>query len=581
MNKPKNFNYYLNLFKSKKYLWAIPIILISIVSLFMAFMLPPVYESKATILIEEQQIPPDFVRTTVTGFADQRIQSITQQILSRTKLWEIIKQFELYKDMLDKYTQEEVIEKMRGDIAINTISADMTDRSPRGGRGGLTIAFTVSYRGKNPGQVQKVAGNLSSLYLEQNLRDRQEKAETTTRFLEAELKQLEERIKVVGDQIAKFKQKHEGSLPELKGHNLAQAERLENEIKILDNQIRAANDRRAYLEGQIATVNPDLPLAGQEAVMDPRARLYMLQVDLSSLGARLSPDHPDIRKLKREIEELEKLVSVQGGVGSTQRQKLSLLRTELASKQGTLSPEHPEIKKLQREIARLEQEKETSGTPTVIPPVPNPNNPAFIGLKSQIQAIDNEIAMQRKQQADMRDKLRMYRERLEQTPTIEQEYAALNREYENAHNKYMEVMNKLLTAKIAEGMEEHQKAEKFTLIDPASFPEKPVSPNRLLIAAAGLLLGLASGVGMVLLTDQLDHTVKDANDINLITDLPVLGSISRIQTPEELQWLKRRRWIVAAATCFSILLLIILVHFIYRDFWVMMAQLMRFFNKYL
>ena len=171
----------------------------------MAFLLPSIYESSSTILIESQQIPQDFVRTTVTGIADERIQSLTQQILSRTKLWEIIKEFNLYQDMRDDYTQEEILEKMRDDIKIETISVDelQSKKSKSGSKGGqarskhVTIAFTIAYHGKNPGTVQKVAGNLTSLYLERNLKDRQEKAETTTKFLEAELKELDERISVI------------------------------------------------------------------------------------------------------------------------------------------------------------------------------------------------------------------------------------------------------------------------------------------------------------------------------------------------------------------------------------------------
>ena len=579
MEKQKDIKYYFNLFKIKKWLLFIPAVVIFSLSILVAFLLPSIYESSSTILIEEQQIPPDFVRTTVTGFADQRIQSITQQILSRTKLWETIKQFDLYKDLRDKYTQEEIIEKMRDNIALQTISADMTEKGKKGkGKEGMTIAFTVSYRGDNPGKVQKVAGHLASLYLEQNLKDRQEKAETTTKFLEAELQGLEERIKTIGDQIAKFKQAHEGSLPELKGHNMAQAERLENDIKQLELQIRASQDRKAYLEGQLATVNPDLPIAGQEAVMDPKARLYMLQVSLSSLLSRVSPDHPDVKKIQREIAELEKVVSAQGGKASVRRQKLIQLRAELASK-GNLSPDHPEIKRLQKEIARLEAESDAPARASQ-PQVRDPNNPAYIGLKSQMQSIDNEIALYLRQQEEMRQKLRMYRQRLEDTPKIESEYAALLRDYQNAQSKQMEVMNKLLTSRIAEGMEEHQKAEKFTLIDPASYPEKPVSPNRLLIAAAGLLLGLTSGVGLVLLSDHLDHSIKDADELSWLTDLPVLGSISLMEPPNLAQQHKKKRRLIAAVTCVSILLFLVLVHFFYRDLWVLTAQLLRLINKY-
>lgn len=584
MEKQKDIKYYLHLFKVKKWLLIIPALVISFTGVLTAILLPSIYESSSTILIEEQQIPPEFVRTTVTGMADERIQSLTQQILSRTKLWELIKQFNLYQDMKDKYTQEEIIDQMRDDIKIETISVDTVQGKKKGKPGkpsgqGVTIAFTISYRGKNPYMVQKVAGNLSSLYLEQNLKDRQEKAETTTKFLEAELKELDERIQLLGVKIAKFKEAHEGSLPDLKTHNMTQAERLENEIKSLDNQIRASEDKKAYLEGQLATLNPDLPIVGQEKIMDPKAQLYALQVQLATMLTRQSENHPDVIQVKKMIASLEKVVGAQGGQASVRRQKISQLQAELAVKQGRLAPDHPDIKKLQKEIARLEQEKDTPG-PIVKTPVTDPNNPAYIAIKAQIQGAANEVTMLRKQQADLREKLRLYRNRLEQTPKIEQEYVALMRDYQNAHTKHMEVMNKLLEARIGEGMEESQKAEKFTLIDPASFPEKPVSPNRLLIIAAGLVLGLAGGVGMVMLSDQLDHTIKDAEDIGWLSDLPVLGSISFIRTPEYLRWIKKRRLIIAGATCLSVMLVLVLVHFFFRDLWVLMAQLIRLFNKY-
>jgi polysaccharide biosynthesis transport protein len=585
MEKEKDIKYYIHLLKVRKFYLIIPAAIIFLLSLLTAILLPSIYESSSTILIEEQQIPQDFVRSTVTGFADQRIQTITQQILSRTKLWEIIKQFNLYQKMRDYYTQEEIIEEMRDDIKFDTISVDMLDKSKskKGGKieNAVTIAFKISYSGKEPFTVQKVAGNLASLYLEQNLKDRQEKAETTTKFLETELKQLDERISSIGEKMTKFKQKYEGSLPELQSFNLSQAERLENDIKQLENQVRASQDKKIYLEGQMAAINPDLPTAGQERIMDPKTRLYGLQVELAALLAKSSPDHPDVQRLKREIAGLEKMVSAQGGQASVRRQKLTQLQMELATKKGRLSPEHPEIKKLQSEIAQIEKEKDKdiSGAPNQ--PVMNPNNPAYIAITTQIQGADNEIIMYKRQQADLQNKLRMYRQRLEDTPKIEQEYAALQRDYQNAHTKHMEVMNKLLEARIAEGMEEHQKAEKFTLIDPASFPEKPVSPNRLLIIAAGLFLGLASGVGVVLLSEQMDHSVKDAEDIAWITDLPVLGTISRIQSQEYILWLKRRRWIIAGATCISLLIAVALVHFFYRDLWVLWAQLTRLFYKYI
>jgi succinoglycan biosynthesis transport protein ExoP len=174
----------------------------------------------------------------------------------------------------------------------------------------------------------------------------------------------------------------------------------------------------------------------------------------------------------------------------------------------------------------------------------------------------------------------MYRHRLEETPKVEQDYLALQRDYNNAHTKHQEVMNKILEARIAEGMEEHQKAEKFTLIDPASYPEKPVSPNRWLIFLAGIALSIGSGIGMVGLSEHLDHSVKSSDDLIRLTGLPVLGSIARIITVEDVTRARRKRkliWMVAGCSLITGLLLL---HFLYMDLWVLTARLFRLASKY-
>ena len=150
-------------------------------------------------------------------------------------------------------------------------------------------------------------------------------------------------------------------------------------VKQLENQIRASEDKKAYLEGQVATINPDLPLAGQERTLDPKTRLYVLQVELTAMLSKNSENHPDVIKIKKEIAGLERMVSAQGGQASVRRQKLTQLQAELAVKAGRLSPDHPEIKKLQKEIARLEKEKDVPDA-TATSPVMNPNNPAYIAL---------------------------------------------------------------------------------------------------------------------------------------------------------------------------------------------------------
>jgi succinoglycan biosynthesis transport protein ExoP len=583
MQPEQDLRHYWRILMSRKQYFLGTALAIVVVAAVVALALPPIYESTATILIEEQQIPPDFVRSTVTGFADQRIQSLNQQILSRTRLLEIIRQFNLYPEMREKYTQEEIIEKMRDDIKVELISAEMTDQKKRGRKAqseGVTIAFTIAYRGRNPDVVQRVTSNLSSLYLQENLKIREQQAKSTTQFLETELKEIQERIKTLGQKITEFKSKHEGILPELQQFNLSQAERLEKEIDQLNVQIRAAEERKIYLEGQLATVKPDSPLISStgERVMDPYSRLKALEVVLCDLQSRYADSHPDIQKVKREMAELQKVVGRTPGSPSLKRQKLTQLRAELAQIQGRYSEQHPEVVKLKKEIAALEKIPETGGAAQ---PVSQPDNPAYVNLLTNIQAAANDIAALKRQRAELEAKLKTYRQRLELAPQVEQEYLALTRDYQNAHTKHQEIMNKILEARIAEGMEESQKAEKFTLIDPASYPEKPVSPKRGLIFLAGLILSLGGGLGMVALAENLDHSIKSADELAWLTGLPVLGSIARIITKEDVARERQRRRLIWSGVGVAFLAGLLIFHFFIMDLWIFWATLSRLLGKYL
>jgi succinoglycan biosynthesis transport protein ExoP len=574
--------HYLSMLKRRKKYLVISAVAMLCLSVLVALLLPSLYESSSTILIEEQQIPPEFVKSTVTGFADQRIQSLTQQILSRVKLWEIIQQFNLYADLREKLTREEIIEKMRENIKLDTISAQVA-ADPRKRRASnqpeVTIAFSIAYRGKNPDTVQKVSGMLASLYLEQNLKTREAQAQSTTQFLEGELKELQERIKVLGEKISAFKGRYEGLLPEQQEFNRQQAARLEIDLKQLDAASRSAYERKFYIEGQLATVKPDTPLIGAtgERVMAPADRLKALEVAMADLQSKFSDDHPDVRKVRREIAELKKMAGHTGGSAAIRRQKLTQLQAALAEKQGKYSDQHPEVKKLKNEIAHLEPAPATVSPPR---PVTEPENPAYISLTTQIKGAEADIASLRSQQTGLQDKLQMYRQRLEAAPKVEQEYLALTRDYQNAHAKHQEVMNKILEARISEGMEERQKGEKFTLIDPASYPEKPVSPKRWLIFFAGVIMSLGAGFSTVALVEHLDHSVNSSDELARVTGLPVLGSILRIQTSEDITRARRKRKLIWAVTGFSLVIGLALFHFFYLDLWILTARLLRLADKY-
>jgi succinoglycan biosynthesis transport protein ExoP len=585
MESEKDLRYYWRALLSRKQYFLWPALAIILISALVAFLLPSIYESKSAILIEEQQIPPDFVRSTVTGYADQRIQSLNQQILSRTKLLEIIKQFNLYENLRGRYTQEEIVDNMRDDINIDLISAEVADQKrkrpgPHGNPEGVTIAFTIAYRGKNPDTVQKVAGTLASLYLQENLKIREQQAKTTTRFLETELKEIQDQLASIGKKITDFKTKHEGLLPELVQFNQAQADRLEKEIDQVRVQIQGAEDRKIYLQGQLATVKPDTPMISStgERVLDPDSRLRELQVKLCDLQSKFSSNYPDVIKVKREIAELRKLSNASGASPPVVRQKLTNLKAELAEKLGHYSDQHPEVIKLKKEIAELEK-LPVANKPAK--PVNQPENPAYVNLCTNIESSNNDIESLKRQKTELEEQLNKYRQRLEEEPKVEQEYLALTRDYQNAHTKHQEIMNKIMEARIAEGMEESQKAEKFTIIDPASFPEKPVAPKRGLIVLAGLILGMGAGLGMVALAENLDHSVKNVDELAWLTGLPVLGRIARIVTPEDIARQKHRMRLIWSITGLSIFFGILIFHFFVMDMWILYARMGRFVGKYL
>lgn len=565
--------------RHRKWYFIIPALIIPLLGLVVAFKLPPVFESKSTILIEEQQIPQDFVRSTVSGYADQHVQILTQQILSRTKLWEIVEQFNLYAEERKKETKEAILDQMRKDIAFQTISAEVNEgkkgRSSKGG--GFTIAFSIAYQGRNPAMVQKVTSTLTSLYLEENLKYRGEQAQTTTKFLEAELKELKDKIEFLGGKITNFKEKYPGALPEMREFNLAQANSLENELKRIDGDIQTAQNQKIYLEGLLGTSqvkkSESEPGGGPK---DPRGRLQVLNEQLKTSRAKFSEDHPEVQRLIKEKTQLEQLLKVRQSGDLQSQKKLGELQAELAAKQAKYSEQHPEVKRLKIEIAQLLSES----------PKDNPSlsdvdlgNPVHMNLITQVQQLTNQMNTLTQLRQKQQEKLTLFRQRLEETPRIEQEYLALQRDYQNSHTKYQEVMNKLLEARISEGMEQHQKGEKFTLVDPASLPQEPIKPKKKMIMLAGLVLGLGAGLALFAGRESLDPSIKSVNELAELTKMAPLGVIARITTPVDLARQRRQRRLVLTGTVLSVLLAITLVHFFYMDLWILASRLQRLIDR--
>ncbi|MBU4262088.1 MAG: chain-length determining protein [Proteobacteria bacterium] len=509
-------NDYVAVLKRRKWSLVLPAVLVVLISAAVALILPPVYKSVSTILIEEQEIPANFVTSTVTSYAEQRLQSIHQRIMSTSRLLEIITRLDIYKDLRQQATTEEVIDKMREDISLDYISAEVVDRKT-GRPATATIAFTLSYEAEeSPATVQKVANILASLFLEENLQVRERQAMEATTFLGDERKKVKKSLDEIEQKIAQFKQEHINELPEVLQVNLQSRHNVQASKERLSEQLRSLKEREGALMSDLANLSPKME-------MEDIKRLESLKLELNRLETRFTDQYPDVIKTKEEI-------------------------ANLTTKIGSNEKNNP------------------SGLP---------DNPAYINLSSQLSSVQAEIKSVKRQNDDLEKNEDKLNKSIDATPRVEETYNALLSERRNKQAKFDDLSQKLMEANVAYGLEKDQKGERFTLIDPARLPEKPDKPNRLAILLIGIVLGMGTGVAWAALREFSDQSVRKAEILVSETSFPVLASIPRISCAEDKQQHKhRRRW--GVLLLLGILLVAVLAfHFLVMDLNVFWAKLTR------
>jgi uncharacterized protein involved in exopolysaccharide biosynthesis len=499
---------------------------VAAIAIALAVLLPPTYRSSATILIEQQEIPQEMVRSVITSFADQRVQIISHRVMTTANLLGLIDRYDLYPKLRQREPREVVLEKMRKDIGMHMISADVID--PRSGRPTqATIAFSISYQNHSPELALKVTTDLTSLYLDENLTSRTQLSTQTADFLAEQVQRESIHIAELDRILATFKEKHHDELPELNQLNLESRERTELELHEAENRIDELDAQRVLLEAQLAQLHPNSEVYSDtgQRVFGPEDRLKDLRSKLASYKARYGPNHPDVLSVQREVDGLEKEVAAEDGTSDRLRQ-LNEAKAELATAMQRYSPEHPDVVRLQHEIDHLEKSVQTDAEAGLQQTArEHPDNPVYVQVKGQLDA----LTVQREGEVKRRDELQArvddYEKRVSQSPGVERQYREMTRELESAQAKYQEILAKQTEAQVAESLEAERKGEKFTLIEPPDPPEKPVSPNRLLILAAGLVLAVAFGSGAVVARDTFDHSVRSPEGIRRLLQVPALVSI--------------------------------------------------------
>lgn len=557
--------------------WTIGVVLFTTVLL--VLLLPSFYRSTATILIEQQEIPSDLVRSTVTTYADQRLQVISQLVMTSTNLMSVIRKFNLYPALQEREPREVLVARMRKDIKMSLISADVVD--PRVGRPiQATIAFSVSYENRSPDLAQKVTNELTTLYLNENLKSRTNSARETSEFLSEEAEKLRLQIVDLEAKVAVFKRKNLNQLPENSQLSMQILDRTEREIDDVDREIRTLEERKIYLEAQLVQINPNAPLYTEtgDRVLAPAGRLKSLEAREMSMTALYSPTHPDLLKARKEIVALRKELGFVDSVDEFEA-RLDAARADLAQARKKYAPDHPDIKRLTSAVASLEQgleqARQTTGAKSASA---KPDNPAYLQLQSQKDAAAGQIAALHAKREELLKKRNDYERRLSLTPGVESEYRAMIRDHENAQRRFQEVKAKLLEAQLAQSLESERKGERFTLIEPPMLPEEPVSPKRMAILLFGMVFSIMAGAGAVTGAEMLDPSVRGSMDLRRIFNTSPLAVIPYIDNSGDLaRYARRRLWLkrglLAAGGFFLVLVLI--VHFFIQPLDVLWFQFLR------
>jgi len=564
--------------KRRKWSLILPFAATVMVAALMCLVLPNKYMSTATILIQSQQIPQTLVPSTVTSYAQQRIQTITQEVTSRTRILNLVKKYDLLPDKREKLTTEEVVDRIRDRITLEPINAEI-NKETSSRPVVLTIAFSLSYEDEDPRKAQLVVNELSSYYLEKNLEFRETYARQTTKFLEDQSRKVRARIDKLETALAAYRKAHMEELPEFTNLNMQKLEKLNSDISNINMQLRSLEEQKASIRNKLASIDP---YAGSSArTLSPDERLQQARLERAELLSKYSPKHPLVLAKNREIALLEEQAS--GGSSLKQlNSRLHELELKLADEKARYSSKHPEVKATRREIKELKSEiaslgsevKNNSKMTTA-----DATNPAYLALKNDFDKLSVSIASLKAEKRRLEARIEDVYSRLHSMPEVAKKYNELETDYQNAKAHYQELQRKLLTARVSQGMEEDKLGETFKVVEPAFLPERPCKPNRLAIMLVSIVLGAGLSAGFAAFREFSDSSIRDVQSLEKFAGAPVLSVISSVMTPAERTVRKRRRTMLAGAAAAGLLAAVAMFHFFIMDLSVFIAKLVHFIQS--
>ena len=454
--------------------------------------LPDLYKASAMVLVE-RPVSESFVRTAVSGELEGRLHVIKQEILSRDRLTDLINRFDLYSEMRQRASMEDVLNQMRLDVGVDPSGPEQVSGRTR------TVSFNLSYTGNSREKVAEVTNAIAAFYVSQNDRMRSEEAVATSQFLRTQLNDARKQLSQHEENMRSYTTRYIGEMPQQVGVNLATLERLNTQLRMNgERQLTLIEQREKLLEGLIDSGAISASTAGTAEAdalsNDLLVRLKQiegLKKDLAEMETRFTPKHPDVVLLTERIGNLEREADLQRDRDAADRR--------------------------QRQAA---EKAAAAGSPTdAIPPQ---------ARRRTAESLDAELERLKKEDADIRLSIGSYEKRLEATPERQQEYSLISRDYQGAKDLYDSLLKRYEEAQFAASVETDRQGERFRILEPALPPGGPAAPNRLRLLILGLLLALATAAMAVIAAEQLDTSFHTVDDLRGFTAVPVLVTIPRI-----------------------------------------------------
>jgi uncharacterized protein involved in exopolysaccharide biosynthesis len=413
----------------------------------------------------------------------------------------------------------------------------------------------VGYNSRSPDLAARVANELVSLYLEQNIESRKQRTADAADFLGNEAQRLNSRIEELQGQIATFKEQHPNDLPELSQSNQALMSRLDEEVRETEMRIRSLDQQVTYLDAQLAQISPTSQVytSTGERVMSPADRLKFVRTEYARVSAIYSPDHPDVLRLKREMAGLEQSVDTTDSSNDLQRQ-LTDASAQLASAEQKYAPNHPDVVRLQRLVDSLRQQLAVAQQGPTAAPDKSPDNPAYIQVKAQREGSVNERNSLAKKIGALKGQIGELEGHLASAPAVERDYMVMVREMENDQAEYRTIKQRQMEADSSQHLEAERKGERMTLIEPPVTPTEPASPNRTMIVSLGVLFAVGAAAGIAALLNLVDTSVRSRRDLTTLLSVPPLAVLPWIETQADVQHYRLiRRYSVVAIVAVMVL----------------------------